>query len=41
MMEMWWAVELYRDVLFHAEYGTMIHSGAVHRHAGRRGQGRR
>ena len=27
-MEMWHAVEWYRDVLFHAEYGTMIHSGA-------------
>ncbi|GAB4560294.1 MAG: class I tRNA ligase family protein [Anaerolineae bacterium] len=26
-MEMWHAVEWYRDVLFHAEYGTMIHSG--------------
>lgn len=27
-MEMWWAVEWYRDVLYHAAYGTMIHSGA-------------
>ena len=27
-MEMWWAVEWYRDVLFHAEYGAMINSGA-------------
>jgi leucyl-tRNA synthetase len=26
-MEMWYAIEWYRDVLFHAEYGTMIHSG--------------
>ncbi len=26
-MEMWWAVEWYRDVLFHHEYGTMINSG--------------
>ena len=26
-MEMWYAVEWYRDVLFHVEYGTMIHSG--------------
>jgi leucyl-tRNA synthetase len=25
-MEMWWAVEWHRDVLFHHEYGTMIHS---------------
>ncbi len=27
-MEMWWAVEWYRDVLYHADYGTMINSGA-------------
>jgi leucyl-tRNA synthetase len=27
-MEMWNAVEWYRDVLFHAEYGAMIHSQA-------------
>lgn len=27
VMEMLWGVEFYRDVLFHAEYGTMIHSG--------------
>jgi leucyl-tRNA synthetase len=27
VMQMWWAVEWYRDVLYHAEYGTMIHSG--------------
>ena len=27
VMEMWWAVEWYRDVLYHAEYGTMINSG--------------
>ncbi len=27
-MEMWWAVEWYRDVLYHDAYGTMIHSGA-------------
>ena len=26
-MEMWWAVEWYRDVLYHADYGAMIHSG--------------
>jgi leucyl-tRNA synthetase len=26
-MEMWWAVEWYRDVLYHHEYGAMIHSG--------------
>ncbi len=26
-MEMWWAVEWYRDVLFHADYGAMINSG--------------
>jgi len=25
-MEMWWAVEWYRDVLYHDAYGTMIHS---------------
>ncbi len=27
VMEMLWEVEFYRDVLFHAEYGTMINSG--------------
>ena len=27
-MEMWYAVEWYRDVLYHHDYGTMIHSGA-------------
>ncbi len=27
-MEMWWAVEWYRDVLYHADYGAMIHSAA-------------
>ncbi|MBM4458860.1 MAG: leucine--tRNA ligase [Chloroflexi bacterium] len=27
-MEMWWAVEWYRDLLYHAEYGAMIHSAA-------------
>jgi leucyl-tRNA synthetase len=27
-MEMWWAVEWYRDVLYHSEYGAMIHSAA-------------
>lgn len=27
VMEMLWQVEFYRDVLFHAEHGTMIHSG--------------
>ena len=26
-MEMLWSQPFYRDVLFHAEYGTMIHSG--------------
>jgi leucyl-tRNA synthetase len=26
-MQMWWEIEWYRDVLYHAEYGTMIHSG--------------
>jgi leucyl-tRNA synthetase len=26
VMEMLWSVEFYRDVLFHAEYGTMINS---------------
>ena len=26
-MEMWYAVEWYRDVLYHHEYGTMINSG--------------
>lgn len=28
LMEMLWDVEFYRDVLFHAEYGQMINSGA-------------
>ena len=28
IMEMLWAVEFYRDALYHAEYGAMIHSGA-------------
>jgi leucyl-tRNA synthetase len=27
VMELLWDVEFYRDVLFHAEYGTMINSG--------------
>ncbi len=27
-MEMLWSIPFYRDVLFHAEYGTMINSGA-------------
>ncbi|MCS7062396.1 MAG: leucine--tRNA ligase, partial [Anaerolineae bacterium] len=27
VMEMLWAVEFYRDVLYHDAYGTMIHSG--------------
>ncbi len=27
-MEMWWAVEWYRDVLYHSDYGTMINSAA-------------
>ena len=27
VMEMLWNLEFYRDVLFHAEYGTMINSG--------------
>ena len=27
--EMLWGVEFYRDVLFHAEYGTMINSGPL------------
>jgi len=27
VMEMLWAVEFYRDVLYHDHYGTMIHSG--------------
>jgi leucyl-tRNA synthetase len=27
LMEMLWNVEFYRDVLYHAEVGTMIHSG--------------
>jgi len=27
LMEMVWAVEFYRDALYHDEYGTMIHSG--------------
>lgn len=26
-MEMWWNVAWYRDVLYHSDYGTMIHSG--------------
>jgi leucyl-tRNA synthetase len=28
IMEMLWAVEFYRDALYHAEYGAMIHSGS-------------
>ena len=28
IMEMLWAVEFYRDALYHDEYGAMIHSGA-------------
>jgi len=27
LMEMLWGCEFYRDTLYHAEYGTMIHSG--------------
>ena len=27
-MAMWWGVEWYRDVLYHSDYGTMIHSQA-------------
>ena len=27
VMEMLWGCEFYRDALYHAEYGTMIHSG--------------
>jgi leucyl-tRNA synthetase len=27
VMEMLWSAEFYRDVLFHTEYGAMIHSG--------------
>lgn len=27
LMEMLWSCEFYRDALFHAEYGTIIHSG--------------
>jgi leucyl-tRNA synthetase len=27
-MAMWWAVEFYRDVMYHSDYGTMIHSAA-------------
>jgi leucyl-tRNA synthetase len=34
VMEMWWAVAWYRDVLYHAEYGAMIHSGAFSGTAG-------
>jgi leucyl-tRNA synthetase len=26
-MEMWWGVEFFHDVLYHGEYGKMIHSG--------------
>jgi leucyl-tRNA synthetase len=29
VMEMLWGVDFYRDVLYHAEYGTMIHSGPL------------
>jgi leucyl-tRNA synthetase len=29
VMEMLWEVDFYRDVLYHAEYGTMIHSGPL------------
>jgi leucyl-tRNA synthetase len=28
LMEMLWGCEFYRDVLYHSEYGEMIHSGA-------------
>ena len=28
VMEMLWAVEFYRDVLYHHDYGSLIHSGA-------------
>ncbi len=28
VMEMLWAVEFYRDALYHSGYGTLIHSGA-------------
>ncbi|OIO97940.1 MAG: leucine--tRNA ligase [Anaerolineae bacterium CG2_30_64_16] len=33
-MSMWWAVEWYRNVLYHADYGTMIHSEAFSGTAG-------
>jgi len=29
VMEMLWSVEFYRDMLFHTEYGAMIHSGPL------------
>jgi leucyl-tRNA synthetase len=29
LMEMLWREPFYRDVLYHAEYGTMIHSGSL------------
>ncbi len=29
IMEMLWGVEFYRDALYHAEHGTMIHSGPM------------
>lgn len=29
IMEMLWGVDFYRDVLYHDEYGTMIHSGPM------------
>ena len=29
VMEMLWEVEFYQDLLYHAEYGTMIHSGPL------------
>jgi leucyl-tRNA synthetase len=29
VMEMLWGVEFYRDMLFHTEYGAMIHSGPL------------
>jgi leucyl-tRNA synthetase len=29
VMEMLWGLDFYRDMLFHTEYGTMIHSGPL------------
>jgi leucyl-tRNA synthetase len=39
-MEMWWAVEWYRDVLYHDAYGTMIHSAEFSGTPGDRAQSR-